>query len=74
MAMPDYSVNDNRVLGNILAHFAQQRPSTDFLVADDRRITYAEAYTTAQRLAAGLQAQGLSAGDRLCLFWRPGRP
>ncbi|WP_372780324.1 AMP-binding protein [Litorivivens sp.] len=68
MAMPDYSVNDNRVLGNILAYFAQQRPSTDFLVADDRRITYAEAYTTAQRLAAGLQAQGLSAGDRLCLY------
>lgn len=68
MSLPDYREPANRVLGTILKTHAQQRPDTDFLVADSRHITYAEAYAQACRYAQGLRERGIKPGDRVCLF------
>lgn len=68
MAMPDYADTSKRILGDILAHFAEATPDTVFLAADERRITYREAYSEACALAQGLRERGLGKGDRLCIF------
>ena len=68
MPMLDYSDNRNRILGKILAHYAEVTPESVFLAADERRITYKQAYSEACALAQGLRERGLDKGDRLCIF------
>ncbi|MBB3046932.1 crotonobetaine/carnitine-CoA ligase [Litorivivens lipolytica] len=68
MVLLDYTVPENRVLGNILAHYAAATPDVVFLRAEDRCITYASAFEKAKALAAGMQARGLARGERLCLY------
>lgn len=64
----DYSDYRNRLLGKILAHYAQHTPDTIFLAAGERRISYGDAYRQACELAQGLRERGIAKGDRLCIF------
>lgn len=59
---------EDRLFGKILATQAADCPDRLFLVTDDARISYAEAEELSNRLAAGLAALGVSAGDRVVLF------
>lgn len=68
MSLLDYFNNDNRLLGKILAHYAETTPDTVFLAANERRITYREAYQQACALAQGLRQRGVGKNDRLCIF------
>lgn len=44
------------------------RPDAEALVCGDQRWTYSQCDARAARLAAGLQAQGVAAGDRVLMF------
>ncbi len=68
MLQVDYSDNRNRLLGKILAHHAIDKPDTVFLAAEERRISYAEAYRQASELAQGLTKRGIGKGDRICIY------
>ncbi|MDF1705941.1 MAG: class I adenylate-forming enzyme family protein [Aeromicrobium sp.] len=43
-------------------------PDREFLIYGDQRFTYTEVDQAANRVAAGLQAQGIGAGDRIALL------
>lgn len=64
----DFDNIDDRVLGTILRKHAQAIPDRPCLIADTRRISFAEAYDTAARYALGMQALGIGRNDRVCLF------
>jgi 2-furoate---CoA ligase len=48
-----------------LLYAAERSPEREALVADDRRLTYAELLARAARIAAGLGAKGVERGDRV---------
>ncbi len=52
----------------MLARAVADRPSHEALVCAGRRWSYAELDAQAGRIAAGLQARGIGAGDRVALF------
>ena len=52
--------------GLIRAH-AAQRPEAPALAEGDRRLSYAQLDTTLDRIASGLQRQGLAPGGRVAL-------
>ena len=57
--------------GSVWALFAaavQRTPLAEAVVCGDQRLTYADCDAAAARLAAGLAAQGIRAGDRVILF------
>ena len=64
----DLSDASERVFAKILRRQARENGDTAFLVNDDVRITFAEAEETTNRLAAGLRAMGVAAGDHVVLF------
>ncbi|NND67391.1 MAG: AMP-binding protein, partial [Halioglobus sp.] len=68
MNILDLSNSADRHLGRILELQAAQNGDTQYLIADDQRITYAEANATCDRLAAGFKALGVDKGDRVMLF------
>lgn len=71
----DLSDNQNRLLPKMLTLQAQQAGGTEFLITDERRLTFAEAEQVANSIAAGLQELGVKKGDRVAFFldngWEP---
>lgn len=55
-------------LGSLIADCALRYPEREVLVCKDRRITFGELNTTANRLANAYAARGLKIGDRLAMF------
>ncbi|MEE2733329.1 MAG: AMP-binding protein [Pseudomonadota bacterium] len=64
----DLSDNRNRILPKMLTLQAQQSADTEFLITDERRLTFAQAEDECNRIAAGLQALGVMKGDRVCFY------
>jgi len=60
-------------VGRMLATMATRVPDREAIVAPDRRITYAQFYRAAERVAGGLLALGVKKNDKVAL-WLPGRP
>ena len=58
----------DRLFGKILRDQANDCPDKPFLVTDTVSISFAEAEQLTNRLAAGLDAMGIRAGDRVVLF------
>ena len=52
------------------AHFAAEHADATFLVAGPERLTFAEVYAVAGRVAAGLVARGIAKGDRVGIAGR----
>ena len=77
-AAPSYASGTSDVpllgetIGAVLSRQARDTPDAEALVdvQADRRWTFAELDADVSRLAAGLLAKGLAAGDRLAL-WAP---
>ena len=61
----DLSRPQDRIFSKILRRQALENGATEFLVNDDLRITFAAAEEISNRLASGLAALGLNAGDRV---------
>ena len=59
--------------GGMLAAMARRAGEREAIVAPDRRITYAQFYREAQRVARGLLALGVKKNDKVAL-WLPTRP
>jgi long-chain acyl-CoA synthetase len=58
-------------LAAYFAHFCAQHAAATFLVADDERITFAETYAAAARVARALIANhGVKRGDRVGIAMR----
>lgn len=68
MHVLDLSAHDQRHLAKILHRQARNNGATDFLITDERRVTYAEADELSGRLAAGFAALGVGRGDRVSLL------
>lgn len=64
----DLTDTRNRILPKMLAMQAQQGGDTEFLITDERRLTFAQAEAECNCIAAGLQALGVQAGDRVCFY------
>jgi crotonobetaine/carnitine-CoA ligase len=64
----DLSNPKHRTFARILERQAAEASSTVFLRTDEVEITFAEAESLTNRLASGLLAHGLSAGDRVALY------
>lgn len=64
----DLSNPKDRTFARILERQAAEAGSTVFLRTDDVAITFAEAESITNRLASGLSAHGLVAGDRVALY------
>mgnify|MGYP001824935978 CR=1 FL=1 len=60
--------HDERLFGKILARQAEDIPDTPFLVTDQASISFGEAEAETNRLAAGLAALDIGAGDRVVLY------
>ncbi|GAA2068969.1 (2,3-dihydroxybenzoyl)adenylate synthase [Streptomyces albiaxialis] len=56
---------DGRTLGGLLRDSARRAPGRTALVEGERRWTYAQLDATADRIASGLRAHGIAAGDRV---------
>ena len=59
---------EERLLGRILQLQAAHNGATEFLITDENRITYAQAETITNQLAAGFLSLGIGAGDRVSFF------
>jgi crotonobetaine/carnitine-CoA ligase len=64
----DMTDTADRILPGILRTQAEQAGDTDFLVTDTQRITFAEAESITNSLAAGLRELGVRRGDRIALY------
>jgi crotonobetaine/carnitine-CoA ligase len=64
----DLSDNHHRILPKLLTLQAEQAGSTEYLITDERRVTFAEAEELTNRLAAGLKALGVGKGDRVAFY------
>lgn len=73
MYKPDLSDTDLRIFPKILRMQAENNGSTEFLVNEEMRVTFAEAEDLTNKLATGLAKLGLQRGDRigLCAGNRP---
>lgn len=71
----DLRDNKNRLLPKMLTLQARQAGDTEFLITDERRLTFAEAEQVANSIAAGLQEMGVGKGDRVAFYldngWEP---
>src|SRR5262245_45325867 len=54
-----------RTLVHVLRHRASERGDQPWLIFEDRAVTYREADRVSDRLARGMEAAGLAAGDTL---------
>ncbi|CBL45571.1 Putative fatty acid CoA ligase [gamma proteobacterium HdN1] len=64
----DLSDIKDRLLPKMLTLQAQQNGSGEFLITDERRLTFAEAEQEANIIASGLRALGVSKGDRVSFY------
>ena len=71
----DLTDNKNRILPKLLTMQAQQAGDTEFLITDERRLTFAEAEQLANSMAAGLRELGVGKGSRVAFYldngWEP---
>lgn len=58
---------DSRPLGELLRDRARTQPDSTALVAEEVRLSYAELDALADRIAAGMYARGIAAGDNVLL-------
>ena len=73
----DSSLNRGSTLGDLLPRHAASAPDRPAIIAPDGkrgwlRASYAELEIQASRIASGLASMGVVAGDRACVFVRPG--
>lgn len=68
----DLSDNKHRLLPKLLTLQAEQAGDTEFLITDERRITFAQAEHETNCLAAGLAALGVGKGDRVAFYLESG--
>ena len=73
MNLIDLSDPQDRVLPRILSRQARANPDAPFLIRNERRFSFGQADRFARRIAAGLRARGIGAGDRVA-FLLSGRP
>ena len=64
----DLSNRQDRTFAKILARQAQEAGDTVYLKTDTAEITFAQAEDITSRIATGLAAKGVRAGDRVVLF------
>jgi len=64
----DLSDNKNRILPKMLTLQAEQAGDTEFLLTDERRLTFAQTEHLTNCLASGLKELGIQQGDRVCFF------
>ena len=64
----DFSEPRNRVIGNVLCEQARAIPDHAFLITDEGRLSYREAYEQARVFAAGLAELGVAKDDRVCIY------
>lgn len=69
----DLSNRENRVLPRVLQWQARESPDADFLIREDRRVTFAEANRLSDAYATWLEGRGVQSGDRIGLHLS-GRP
>jgi acyl-CoA synthetase (AMP-forming)/AMP-acid ligase II len=55
-------------LGNVLADIARRYPDDVAVVCEDRRLTFGQLDARANRIANGLAARGIAAGDRVVVY------
>ncbi len=68
----DLTRREDRILPLMLTRQARDNGSAEFLITDDRRISFAEADDLANRLAAGLRAHGVRRGDHVAFLLKNG--
>lgn len=68
----DLSDNKNRILPKMLTLQAQQNGDAEYLITDERRVTFAEAEALTNSLAAGLKELGVEKGDRVAFYLKSG--
>ena len=61
-------MGDITTLADIVRVQARDRPDETSLIEGDRRLTWAELYDRAQRVATGLAAAGVGPGDRVAFL------
>jgi len=64
----DLTDNNNRILPKMLTLQAQQVGDSEFLITDERRVTFAEAEKITNSIAAGLKELGVDKGDRVAFY------
>ncbi|MBN8808600.1 MAG: acyl--CoA ligase [Sphingomonas sp.] len=57
-------------LAHYFAHYCAEHKDATFLVAGDERLTFAQVYAQARRVANGLAAAGIGRGDRVGIAMR----
>jgi long-chain acyl-CoA synthetase len=55
-------------LGNLIADCALRHPEREVIVCNDRRVSFGELDSNANRLANAYTAQGMQIGDRIAMF------
>lgn len=64
----DLTDNRNRILPKMLTMQAEQAGSAEYLITDERRLTFAQVDEESNRIAAGLRLLGVERGDRVCFY------
>lgn len=68
----DLADNKNRILPKMLTLQAEQNGATEYLITDERRVTFKEAEELTNSLAAGLKELGVNPGDRVGFYLKSG--
>jgi carnitine-CoA ligase len=68
MYFPNYELEENRCLGQILRLQAEHNGDTTFLLEGERRLSYAEANSLVNRYLHGLSELGVGPSDRILIF------
>ena len=68
----DLSDNKNRIIPKMLTLQAEQAGDTEYLITDEKRLTFAETEKLANSLAAGLAELGVEKGDRVSFYLNSG--
>lgn len=64
----DLTDNRNRILPKMLTMQAEQAGNAEYLITDERRLTFAQVDEESNRIAAGLRLLGVERGDRVCFY------
>lgn len=68
----DLSDNKNRILPKLLTMQAEQAGDTEFLITDERRLTFTETEQLTNSIAAGLKDLGVGKNDRVAFYLESG--
>lgn len=64
----DLSDNKNRIIPKMLTLQAEQAGDTEYLITDEKRLTFADTEKLANSVAAGLAELGVNKGDRVAFY------